>query len=298
MIVQAEKKQTTTWTISLLLEAATAYLAKHKIEAARLNAELLLAHSLRFSRLELYLNFNQPLNKLERQEYKNLLIKRAQGVPLQYLLGTQPFRYLNLTVTEGVFIPRPETEVLVEQVVNWVQKNRSTQPLNLLDIGTGSGAIALSLAYELKLANVWATDVSRQALAVAHQNAAKHGLSERLTFLAGPFFQPLPANIKFDVIVSNPPYVKEEDLATLPPDVQKEPKVALAGGVDGLDFYRAFAKEYKPYLVKDGLIAFEVGDGQAEPVGQMFAAQSLTYKVFKDLNSKERVVLIYANYKS
>jgi len=298
MIGQAEKRQTTTWTISLLLEAATTYLAKQKIAAARLNAELLLAHCLGLSRLQLYLNFNQPLNKQERQDYKRLLIKRAQGMPLQYLLGSQPFRYLNLTVTEAVFIPRPETEILVEQVVNWVQKNKPAQPLKVLDIGTGSGAIALSLAYELKLAKVWATDISKQALAVAHKNAIDNGLSERLNFLVGPFFQPLPANVKFDIIVSNPPYIKEADLAALPPEVQKEPKVALAGGLDGLEFYRTFAKEFSPYLAKNGLIAFEVGEGQAEAVGQMFAAKGLTYEVFKDLNKVNRVVLIYANCKN
>lgn len=291
-----KESEANNWTIGRVLEAATTFLQKQKIDSARLNAELLLAYCLGQSRIDLYLNYNQPLNKQERTAYKRLILQRAAGEPLQYLLGSQPFRYLNLTVEAGVFIPRPETEILVEQVIQWLKRTgRSKEPLKILDIGTGSGAIALSLAYELSQAEVWATDISEQALALALRNASQYGLTKRLHFVYGSLFNPLSKELCFDVIVSNPPYIKQKDLENLPQEVQKEPKTALVGGIDGLDFYRAVAARFSDYLKKDGLLAFEVGEGQAREVGELFAAQGLSYEIVNDYNGLERVVLINEN---
>lgn len=295
MVVTETQEKSNTWTIGLIIKAATDYLQKQEVESPRLNAEMLLGHCLNLSRVELYLKYNQPLNKRERSAYKQLLVKRASGEPLQYLLGKQSFRYLELDVEKGVFIPRLETEILVEQIISWVKRTYCSKQVNILDIGTGSGAIAISLAHELGHAHLWATDISAQALSVASKNAAKYGLSERISFLRGSLFKPLPKEIIFHVIVSNPPYIKEADLAKLPPEVKKEPHLALAAGVDGLKFYQAIASQFAAYLAEGGLIAFEVGQGQAELVGQMFTKKGCTYKIVNDLNGQERVVLIYAS---
>lgn len=270
------------------------YLGQKEVESARLQAEHLLAHTLGLGRLELYLQYDRPLTPEELDRFRPLLKRRAAREPLQYIVGHQPFRELDLEVTPAVLIPRPETEFLVAEVLAWVAERSDGQASAVLDVGTGSGAIALSLAFEGSFARVLATDVSEEALEVARRNRDAAGLHDAVEFRHGASYAPLRDGERFDVVVSNPPYVAESDEPTLEPEVVDwEPRGALFGGVDGLTVVEELVAGADSALVPNGLFALEIGAGQASSVTALLRATGSfrDVRVRKDYAGKERVVL-------
>ncbi|HUE77518.1 MAG TPA: peptide chain release factor N(5)-glutamine methyltransferase [Longimicrobiales bacterium] len=273
-----------------LTRLAAEHLASRGIEDARLDAELLLAHVLGVRRLDLYLQFERPLEAAEVAAYREAVRRRGRREPLQYITGEASFRELALVVDPRVLIPRPETEVLVGAVLEWAASRAAPVAL---DIGTGSGAIALSLLHEGPFKRVVATDVSEDALAVARANAERSGLADQLELRAGALWDPVGDAERFDVIVSNPPYVAETDRATLAPEIaEHEPAAALYGGADGLDILRRIVEGAGGRLRGGGLLAVEVGLGQAAAVaGWLERAPFGSPDIVKDLTGRERVVL-------
>ncbi|MDP2959658.1 MAG: peptide chain release factor N(5)-glutamine methyltransferase [Longimicrobiales bacterium] len=281
------------WTVLRLMRWSGEYLEAKGVHRGRLDAEHLLAHALGVKRLQLYLQFDRPLEREELDRFRPLLRRRAEREPLQYIVGRAAFRELDLMVDRRVLIPRPETEVLVGEVLAWAA-SQEREDLSAVDVGTGSGAIALSLVTEGPFARVVATDASAGALAVARHNAGMTGLGARLDFREGPLFSPLQSGEAFDVVVSNPPYVAEAEAATLEPEVGVwEPSQALFGGPDGLVVLRALVEGAEAHLRPGGLLALEVGAGQAGLVMAEVEGRSGydDVRVRRDLAGRERVVL-------
>ena len=241
------------------------------VAAPRAEAEGLLAHVLSQPRHACYLEPDAPLTADETARLRSLVARRADGVPLQYLTGTETFRGLELEVTPDVLIPRPETEGVVDAALRVLADRRSAGPPAVVaDIGTGSGCLALALARVRPDVVVYATDCSAAALAVAERNARRLGLADRVTFLCGDLFEPLArGGVRVDLVVSNPPYVADEHLTTLQIEVRHEPESALRGGVDGLHFYRRIVAEAGSVLAEGAGIVVELGYGQADAVGAL-----------------------------
>ena len=241
------------------------------VAAPRAEAEDLLAHVLSQPRHACYLEPDAPLTADETARLRSLVARRADGVPLQYLTGTETFRGLELEVTPDVLIPRPETEGVVDAALRVLADRRPAGPPPVVaDIGTGSGCLALALARVRPDVVVYATDCSAAALAVAERNARRLGLADRVTFLCGDLFEPLArGGVRVDLVVSNPPYVADEHLPALQIEVRHEPESALRGGVDGLHFYRRIVAEAGSVLVEGAGIVVELGYGQADAVGAL-----------------------------
>lgn len=268
-----------------LSQKAAQLLAERGIENARLEAELLLAHVLGIRRLDLYLQFERPLQEAELERFRAAIRRRLKREPLQYIVGHTQFRSLELKVDRRALIPRPETEVLVGVVLDFVGGTRA----RIIDVGTGTGAIALSLAREAPQAVVVATDVSAEALALAAENASACGLS--VEFRRGDLWA--GAEERFDVAVSNPPYIAESERAGLQPEVRDwEPGGALFAGEDGLDVIRALVASAPARLNAGGLLALEVGSTQAAAVAELMRATSSfeDSRVIRDLSGRERIV--------
>jgi release factor glutamine methyltransferase len=261
------------------------------IESGRLEAELLLAHVLGMKRLDLYLQFDRPVTEDELEAFRAAVRRRLRREPLQYIVGEAAFRGLTLQVDRRVLIPRPETEVLAGAVLDWA-KSRS-RPLTALDVGTGSGALAITLATEGGFAAVVATDVSAGALEVAAQNARRAGVADRIAFRQGDLWAATGAGERFDAIVSNPPYVAESDRAALAPEVRDwEPAEALFAGGDGLRVVYALVDGAAARLERGGLLALEIGLGQAASVAErMRDAGFADARIVRDLTDRERIVL-------
>lgn len=276
------------WTITGVLEWTKQYFANKGIENPRLDAEILLCAVLKCERITLYVHFDQPLSEEELTEYRGYVARRAQQEPLAYILGEKAFMKHSFKVNPAVLVPRPETELLVESVA---KAAAGVGAASLLDLGTGSGAIIVSLLELLPEAVGTAVDISAAALAVAGENAEAIGVSSRLTLVESDLFAGLPAGQAFDIIVSNPPYIPAADIAGLAADVQREPRGALDGGSDGLDFYRRIAAGCGTWLKPDGLLAFEVGIGQAQQVAGLCRQAGLTVTALrKDYAEIERMV--------
>ena len=270
------------------------YLSAKGVDRARLEGEHLLAYALGLKRLDLYLQYDRPLTPDELDGFRPLVKRRARREPLQYIVGSQPFRELDLLVDGRVLIPRPETEVLVEEVLEWARGRAPEGGLDALDIGTGSGAIALSLAAEGPFRRVVATDRSAAALEVAALNRTAAELDERVELREGVDFAPLAEDERFDVVVSNPPYVAERERPGLEPEVLEwEPEGALFAGPDGLDVIRRIVAGAPARLRGGGLLALEIGAGQAGAVEGLLEGMegwdSVTVRA--DLAGRERVVL-------
>ena len=283
------------WTVLKLIEWSGQYLEEKGVERGRLDAEHLLAHAMSTTRLDLYLQYDRLLSGLELDQYRPLLTRRARREPLQYILGRAGFRNLELEVDQAVLIPRPETEILVDEVLQWVSENKLKNPV-ALDIGTGSGAIALSLVHEGPFSRVVATDTSSVALEVATRNSLMSGFSDRVDFRLGKFYEPLTVGEVFEVIVSNPPYVADGEAQDLEPEIREwEPGAALYAGPDGLAALRRIATGVGPYLKPGGLLALEVGLGQATYIMELLenTGKFRTVRVCRDLSGCERVVLAH-----
>lgn len=279
------------WTVLGMILWSADYLRGKGIGTGRLDAEHLLASVVGVDRLGLYLAFERPLTPAELDGYRPLLKRRAAREPLQYILGRQPFRELDLEVGPSVLIPRPETEVLVDQILEAIRGDDAGG--TALDLGTGSGAIALSLAFEGSFASVVATDVDDAALEVARRNRDAAGLGERVELRRGSLFEPLKRSERFDVIASNPPYVGEMDEESLEPEVRDwEPRAALFAGADGLDVLRRIAVGACEHLRPGALLALEVGAGQARIVATWLESDEGydEVKVMRDYTGRERFV--------
>jgi release factor glutamine methyltransferase len=282
-----------------MIQWSTEYLGEKGFENGRLLAERLLACVLKLRRVELYLQFDRPLTNEELARYKGLFLRLVAHEPLQYLLGETEFMSLPFLIGPGALIPRPETELLVEKALAQAQEFLEKQEqIRIADIGTGSGCIAVSLAHELPGARVVAIDVSADALKWAAKNSELNGVNDRLTLvqhdLAGA-----PATEwrgAFDLVVSNPPYIRSADWKGLAPEIRDhEPREALIGGEDGLDAYRRLA-EWLPYLLKsDGHAFLEIGDGMALSTENLFREAGFQGSVFfHDLAGKERLVQLFS----
>jgi release factor glutamine methyltransferase len=273
------------WTVLKVLTWTRGYLAEKGVENARLEAEWMLCAVLGLDRVGLYVNFDQPLTESELALFRGMVARRARREPLQHILGTQEFMGLEFAVTPAVLIPRHDTEVLVEEIVK-----RAAPASRILDIGVGSGCIAVALVKSLPQAEVWGVDKSPEALVLAERNAVQHGV--RVTLFEGSLFEPFPGQ-RFDLVVSNPPYIPTGDLENLQPEVRDfEPRSALDGGADGLDFYRLIIPAAPGYLSPGGWLLFEAGIDQAGAVLALFEATGRFGEFFtaKDSGGIERVV--------
>jgi release factor glutamine methyltransferase len=268
---------TNTKTLLEVLHSTTAYFTKHKIENPRLNAEHLIAHVLNMSRLELYLEFESKLNDNELARLRELVKRRGQGEPLQHLLGTVEFCGQTFLTDKRAMVPRPETEELVELISNFEFRISN---FRILDVGTGSGIIALSLAKEFPAAKIFALDISDDALSLARENAARLGLSQRVEFQKGDLLENLPE--RFDLIVANLPYVSMQGRHLLAREVLQDPEVALFGGPNGDELVRHLIEQAPSYLTPNGLLALEIGINQAEGLSAF-----LRLKNYHDIKSKK-----------
>ena len=280
------------WTVKRLLLWTTDYFTHHDIPNPRLDAEVLLSHLLKKSRLQLYLDFDMPVFQEHLTSFRSLITKRIARTPVSYLTNRKEFLSLDFYVDERVMIPRPETEHLVETVLT--QAPIDLLPKRALDLGTGSGVIAISLAVQRPEWDIVATDISEDALAVAQKNAETHTCIAHLSFLKGPLFEPVNAQ-QFDWILCNPPYVKSGEREMLSADVRDyEPDIALFAGDDGLAVIRRLIAEAPDYLAPNGKLIFEIGDTQAEEVCSLLDEARpayRTYHLLKDYAQKERIVL-------
>lgn len=277
------------WTILEILRWTTDFFREKAIDNPRLTAEVLLAHTLQKDRMYLYVHFDQPLYEDERAGFRALITQRAQGMPTQYLAGMQEFWSLAFKVTPDVLIPRPETEHLVEAAMNLAKEFPTP---TIVDIGTGSGIIAVSLKKELPQAAVHAVDLSERALAIAQYNAAALLDGDNSIICHhGDLFTPLYGH-RFDLIVSNPPYIATADYAGLAREVKDhEPKLALHAGEKGLDVYERLIADAKSYLNPGGYVLVEIGYGQKEDVVKIFEENGYgIHEVIPDYAGIERVV--------
>lgn len=276
-----------TWTVRRLLEWTEDFLRKKGFESPRLEAQILLAHALDCKKIDLYVRHDEEPTEDRRTAFRETIKKRAEGMPVAYLVGHREFYSLEFAVTPAVLIPRPETETLVMEALRRLKPLESPR---VLDLGTGSGAIAVAIARQHKTARITAVDVSSPALAVAIGNAQRHGVADRITFLEGDLFAPV-AGQTFDLIVSNPPYIADAEFTSLDVGVREfEPRAALAGGPDGLDFYRRIAADVQTYLCPGGAILVEIGATQEAAVRDLFAARLDSDTSFKDSAGRPRVV--------
>jgi release factor glutamine methyltransferase len=256
-------------TVLEVLQSTTAYFKKREIESPRLNAEHLLAHSLGKKRIDLYLEFERPLEETELAPLRELVRRRGRGEPLQHLLGTVEFCGNIFKCDQRALVPRPETEELVQFII---QSTINYQPSTILDVGTGSGVIALSLAAKFPDAQVRAIDISGDALALARENAERLGLSERVQFSKSDLLENFSE--RFDVIVANLPYVSMRDRQTLSREVLRDPEVAVFGGERGDELIRKLIEQAPEHLQPNGLLAFEIGIGQSDALTALLAEKN------------------------
>jgi len=292
---------------------------------SKVETEMLLEYLFNCTKLDLYIG-DFAVNKTIEELYDSLISRRMNGEPVQYITGSAEFMGLDFIVTKDVLIPRPETEILVNEILALcsacLERSRGADPVpvRILDLCTGSGNIAISLAKSIPQAEIVATDLSDAVLKIAEKNVIRHNVSDRIRFCKGNLFNALVfdafggklqdnrcfninsgikqecvvKNQKFDIIVCNPPYIKEEEFPFLQKEIREEPEIALNGGKDGLDFYRKIAKESHRYLKKGGSILMEIGFGQRQGVEDIFSSHNMfeIYKVIKDLAGIERTVWI------
>ena len=260
-----------TWTLGALLDWTAKHLAQKGLEFPRLDAEVLLGHAVGCKRIDLYgTRFADVATPEQRQKYRELIQKRLEGCPVAYLVGSKEFFGLGFIVNPAVLIPRPDTEHVVMECVALAKLLAAPR---VVDIGTGSGNLAVTLARELSKSQVTAIDRSAAALAVAQQNAVKHGVADRIRFLEGDLFGPLPSEERFDFVVSNPPYIPHDEIAKLPVGVRHyEPHAALDGGPDGFAVFQRLIEAVRARLVPGGWLIVEIGAPQEEPARQRLQA--------------------------
>lgn len=270
------------------LKLSTDFLEKKGIESARLNAELLLTEILGCKRLDLYLKFDQPLKDAEIDQYREWISRRGKFEPLQYIIGKVEFYGLPFKVTRDVLIPRPETEILVEEVINYCKGKIG---MKILDIGTGSGNMPIALAKNLAGAEITTVDVSAKALEIAKENSLLNNVESKIKFILSDVNHFSTETGLFDIVISNPPYISAEEYPTLQKEITDyEPSIALTDEKDGLDYYRVISKKSKSFLKRGGAIFLEIGKGQKKDVENILSSQGFTkIKFIKDYQQIDRV---------
>ena len=282
------------WTVDKILSWTINHFTSKKIPEPRLSAELLLAKVLNMKRIDLYLQFERILSAKERDRYREYVKRRVKREPVQYILGETEFYGFPFKVTPDVIVPRPETELIVEAVLGSI-KSLKNLSLKILDIGTGSGCIAVSLAKLLPDCNIWAIEMSTAALDVARTNADLNEVT--IHFIEGDIFKDVSSiPTRFDIIVSNPPYVALSDLYELEPEVRDfEPKEALFAGEDGLEFYKKFMDVIPDLLNKDGRIFLEIGYDQSDKLEELYSKAKFKVEFKKDYNQINRILILERN---
>lgn len=285
------------WTIGRILKWTENFFKEKGIENPRLDAEVLLGHVLEKERIYLYVHFDEPLQPQELAAYREAIKQRIRRVPVAYIIGQREFMGLTFHVTEDTLVPRPDTEILVQAAIERLKKlggADEARPVRFADIGTGTGAICLSVLHYLPQATADTVDISEAARSVAEENAESLGVADRVKFYTGDLLAPLAE--AYDAILSNPPYIPDADIEGLAPEVRcKEPRTALSGGADGLDFYRRLVVDSPALLKDDGFLAVEVGIHQAQAVAKM-AVESGKFartEIIKDYGGIERVVVAW-----
>jgi release factor glutamine methyltransferase len=282
------------WKIVKLIQWATSYFKTHDIDSPRSTAEILLAHVLQTKRIDLYLNYDQPLTEDELQRFKVLLKRRIKREPVAYIVGAKGFWSTDVLVSRDVLIPRPETECLVERAIAVLADDPSSRTKRILELGTGSGAVTVSLAAHYPAYDYFASEISYAAIQIACRNARRHHLENKISFFSGDWFAPLRSQkYFFDLILSNPPYIKTEDVANLQPEIVTfEPIIALDGGSDGLDSITQIIQAAHQYLKPGGTLLLEIAHDQKEEAHRIMT-QCGHYDNFgcrKDYNGYDRVV--------
>jgi release factor glutamine methyltransferase len=303
-------------TVLEAIQKSTEFLGKKNVESPRLQTELLLAHLLKMPRMKLYLNFERVLTPAETDALREFIKRRSQREPLQHITGSTSFCGYEIAVNRHVLVPRPETELLAE--LGWqFLSTINSGPSTALDFCTGSGCIAIALAAKCPDSKIVATDISREALALAKENVQRNNVAERIEFLQGDGFAAFdgaaergrPAResgspntragrpCSFDLIVSNPPYIPSAEIATLQPEVRDfDPHGALDGGTDGLDFYRLITSQAKAFLKPNGKVMVEFGDGQADAIGKIFETEKwIVEAVQEDYSQRSRIIIARTN---
>jgi release factor glutamine methyltransferase len=279
------------WTIRRVLEWTSGYLREKGSESSRLEAEVLLAHARGCPRIQLYTAYDEPLPEPVRARMREMVQRRAASEPVAYIVGHREFFSLDFIVTPDVLIPRPDTETLVVEVL---ERLKSVPRPTVLEIGTGSGCIAVALAVNHPGASIVAVEVSAAAAGIAQRNVERHNVADRVTIVEGDLFAALPAERRFDAVVSNPPYVRLDEMEQLDPDVRlHEPHLALAGGADGMDLLRRIVDESPSHLREHGWLALECSRAQAAPLQQRVNAISefTDSRIVNDASGHPRVVL-------
>lgn len=275
--------------IEELLRYGKEKLEKQKVEDASIISRILMQYVLKIDRNKLIINKNDNVDINKENEYKEYIEKIIKGKPVQYITNNQEFMKLNFYVDENVLIPQPDTEILVEKVIKSID---IMENIEILDMCTGSGCIGISLAKNIKNTKVTLVDISKEAIEIAKKNAIQNEVENKITFIQSDMFENVKG--KFDIIVSNPPYIKTNIIQTLDKQVQNEPHIALDGGEDGLDFYKILINEAHKYLKKDGKIFLEIGYDQKQEVENL-TKQSKHYKkieTIKDLSQNDRVIIL------
>ncbi|MGZ0169232.1 MAG: peptide chain release factor N(5)-glutamine methyltransferase [Planctomycetales bacterium] len=278
------------WTVKKVLDWTIGHLKQHGSESPRLDAEILLAHARGCQRIQLYTQYDTPLEPDERATMRDLVRRRATLEPVAYLVGFREFFGLDFEVEPGVLIPRPDTESLVVTALEVL--NELSSP-SVLDICTGTGCVPIAIASNCEAAVLTAIELDDHVHQIAQRNIQKHELTNRISLLQGDLFSPLSSDASFDVITANPPYVTDEEMNTLQPDVRlHEPQLALRGGSDGLDIVRRLIAESPLRLTDGGTLLLEIGDQQSEAVTQLFADANKyePAQIVKDLGGHSRVV--------
>ncbi|MDY6787501.1 MAG: peptide chain release factor N(5)-glutamine methyltransferase [candidate division WOR-3 bacterium] len=282
------------WDSKELINEAIDLFKSHDIQKPRLNAELIMVHCMNKNRLELYSNYKKKLTRIEANYFRNLVQRRLRNEPVQYIVGETEFMSLPFKVNRHVLIPRPETEILVEKVLNYVLENKK-KDFRILDIGTGSGNIIVSLAKYAPGCRYYASDISRHALDVARDNEQLNEIKGTINFINTKGFEGIKKRKYFHCIVSNPPYIKEKQVKKLQREVcEYEPNLALGSGEDGLNMLKYLIDNAYKYLRKNGMLAMEFGDGQCRSV-RNYALKKGKYKdisIVKDLAGKDRIIMM------
>ena len=259
---------------------------------AVLEATLLLGKLMNVDKVHIYTHGKEQVPDEIVNKFLEAIEKRSKGYPIQYIIKEKEFMGLNFYIEEGVLIPRPDTEIIVEYILEYIDKRHSQEQINILDIGIGSGAIGLSIAYYKKNAHVCGVDISHKALEVANINKDRFNLSN-VKLIKSDLFEKISEEEKFHIIVSNPPYIPTEDMESLQEEVKNyEPRTALDGGKEGMDFYRRIIPESRNYLKEEGLLIFEIGYHQAKDVSHIMIENGFKdIKILKDLQGLDRAVL-------
>jgi release factor glutamine methyltransferase len=276
-------------TVLEAIQKSAEFLGKKNVESPRLQTELLLAHLLKMPRMKLYLNFDRVLLPVEIDSLREFVKRRGQREPLQHIVGSTSFCGFEISVNRHALVPRPETELLAEEGWKFLAEKKT----DALDFGTGTGCIAIALAAKCPNAKIFALDISADAIALAGENAAKNKVAQQIDILQGDGFGAIPAGSKFDLIISNPPYIPSAEIETLQPEVRDfDPRGALDGGADGLDFYRNLAAAAKSFLKPDGKIMLEFGDGQADAIKKIFENEKWVVEAVKEDYSQRARILV------